>query len=327
MIPRWKLVFVSSPKAACTATKWLLADALGIDPKLFYSSNSGETTRATTIHQERSKWPAEVPRLRDLSDEQLAEVTPENGWFVFTTTRHPSLRLWSAWQSKLLLREPRFMSQFADEAWMPGWPATTEQIVTDWIAFVTAVAADPEQPIMRDIHFRPQTQLLGIGTTPYDRVYDTSEFAAMVKDLQVHLQRNGYEGELQPRRSNETPLPALEAAFPAKVVDAMRELFSADFAQLSYDDPRPGKLRTGEYSDDLIAAAGIIVERNERIGDLGRRARRLERRLARAEELAARTTWDRVRDRLENLRRKAPGDLDDGDQEELALDAGDDSGN
>jgi hypothetical protein len=149
----------------------------------------------------------------------------------------------------------------------------------------------------------------------------------MVKDLQVHLQRNGYEGELQPRRSNETPLPALEAAFPAKVVDAMRELFSADFAQLSYDDPRPGKLRTGEYSDDLIAAAGIIVERNERIGDLGRRARRLERRLARAEELAARTTWDRVRDRLENLRRKAPGDLDDGDQEELALDAGDDSGN
>ena len=35
-----------------------------------------------------------------------AAISPENGWFVFTVVRHPAARLFSAWQSKLLLREP-----------------------------------------------------------------------------------------------------------------------------------------------------------------------------------------------------------------------------
>jgi hypothetical protein len=327
VIPQWKLVYVSNPKAACTATKWLLADALGLNPKLFYDSLSGETTRSTTIHQNRVKWLAEVPRLRDLSDSELAAISPEEGWFVFTMTRHPSLRLWSAWQSKLLLREPRFMAQFKGEPWLPRWPESSEQIIEDWVRFVQAVAAAPTQEIMRDIHFRPQAPMLAIGQTPYDRVYDTGEFATMVKDLQAHLEDNGFTGELTPRRSNETPLPALEAAFPPDVVELLGELFAADFAALSYDSPLPRKLRPGEYSDDLVAAAAIVAERDDRIGDLGRQARRLERRLLRAEELAARTTWDKVRDRLPTLRRRGEPDADDVDPDDVIAVDEDDSGN
>jgi hypothetical protein len=266
-----------------------------------------------------------VPRFRDLSDEELAAIAPESGWFMFTMTRHPSLRLWSAWQSKLLLREPRFMVQFKGEPWLPRWPESTEQIVADWIRFVRAVAADPNQPIMKDIHFRAQSPMLGIGETPYDRVYDTSEFATMLKDLQAHLEQNGFSGELTPRRSNETPLPPLEAAFPSEVVAALGGLFDVDFASLNYDDPRPTKLRTGEYSNDLVAAAGIVAERNERIGDLSRQARRLERRLTRAEELLARTIWERWRGRLQRRWATQPDDVDDLD--DLAADEGDESGN
>lgn len=284
VIPQWKLVYVSGPKAACTTIKWMLADALGLPPRLFYKSLSGETSRATTIHQERVKWPPEVPRLRDLDDDQLAEITPEAGWFVFTMTRHPSMRLWSGWQSKLLLREPRFIRQFAGTDWLPREITSTEQILEDWTRFVAAISADPNLPIMRDIHFMPQARLLGIGRTPYDRVYDTSEFSLMVKDVQAHLERNGFDGTLTTRRSNETPLPALDAAFTPEIVNQLAKIFAQDFEKLPYDDPRPAKLRSGGYDDDLLAAAAIIAERADRIGDLGRRARKLDRQLARVRE-------------------------------------------
>src|SRR4051812_27284894 len=102
VLPQWKLVYVSNPKAACTSIKWILADLQGVEAERFYRTIRYETTRATTIHRERQVW-GETPRLRNLSDEQLAEITPENGWFVFTASRHPATRLWSGWQSKLLL--------------------------------------------------------------------------------------------------------------------------------------------------------------------------------------------------------------------------------
>ncbi len=303
VIPKWKLVYVSGPKAACTTIKWMLADALEIDPRLFYQSLSGETSRATTIHQERKKWLDVAPRLRDLTDEELEEITPESGWFVFTMTRHPSTRLWSGWQSKLLLREPRFMRQFAAAQWLPREPESTEQVLEDWTRFVAAVAAQPQLPIMQDIHFAPQTPLLGIGRTPYDRIYDTSEFATMVDDVQAHLERHGFEGRLTPRRSNETPLPALEAAFPPPIVAALAQTFAEDFATLDYDDPRPSDLRAGGYDADLLAAAAIIAERADRLGYLARRARTLDRKLTELSQGLAAGGGDRL-DRIRGGHRK-----------------------
>jgi hypothetical protein len=273
VLPRWKLVFVSTPKAGCTAIKWMLADLQHLRYRQFYSSPSSETSRGTTIHQGRKLWGAATPLLRDLSDEQLAEITPDNGWYVFSMTRHPGARLWSAWQSKLLLHEPRFARTFGQEPWFPTFPRDTDDVVRDWDRFVRAIAADPKPPIMRDIHFRPQSALLGIGRAYYDRLYDTSEFATMVDDVSEHLRRQGWDGELTLRRSNETPLPPLERAFPQHVLDTIAKLYAADFRKLDYDGPQPPRLRTGDYSSDLMAATGIIIERGERIGDLSRLAR------------------------------------------------------
>jgi Sulfotransferase family len=278
VLPDWKLVYISTPKAACTSIKWMLADLQGVDERRFYASLSSETTRATTIHQRRGVWGPDTPRLRDLTSEQLADITPENGWFVFTMTRHPGARLWSAWQSKFLLREPRFRAQFRTEPWLPSIPATTNEVIEDWEKFVAAIAATPKMPIMRDIHFRPQAALLNVGTAWYDRIYDTSEFSEMVRNVRAHLERIGWTGELSLRRSNETPLPPLQRAFPGHVRDTIARLYRADLAKLGYDDAAPPHLRTADYSPDLLAAAGIIAERGERIGDLSRRARRAAKR-------------------------------------------------
>jgi hypothetical protein len=294
VLPRWKLVYVSNPKAACTTIKWMLADLQGIDEQTFHSSLREETTRATTIHQHRQCWGPDTPRLQAVSAQELEGITPENGWFVFSMVRHPGNRLWSAWQSKLLLREPRFHATFAGAPWLPRIPESTDDVVEDWERFIRAVAADPSMPIMRDQHFRSQSTLLGVNTMSYDRLYDTSEFELMAKDIRAHLEAQGWRGELSNRRSNETPLPPVEAAFPPHVVATLATVFGADFRALDYDDPTPPRLRSGDYSADLLAAVAVIAERGERIGDLSRRALALEQRVRDAER-RPKTLLDRVR--------------------------------
>src|SRR3954453_8385945 len=155
VLPRWKLVYVSNPKAACTSIKWLLADLQEVDPNPFFTTLSMETSRATTIHRERSSWP-NTPRLRRMSDDELAEITPDNGWLVFTATRHPASRLWSGWQSKLLLREPAYYARFGEQPWFPRIARTSEEVLEDWFRFIEHVGAGKAAEIMNDVHCRPQ---------------------------------------------------------------------------------------------------------------------------------------------------------------------------
>jgi Sulfotransferase family len=284
VLPQWKLIYVSNPKAGCTTIKWMLAALQGIDEEVFLSSVMPETTRATTIHRRIRAWRPTTRRLGDLSTAELAKVTPANGWFVFSMTRHPAERLWSAWQSKLLLREPVFAARFAGEPWLPRIPATTDQIVEDWEVFIRTVVANPDLTIMADQHFRSQSILLNIAEEPadrfYDRLYDTSEFKVMLDDLRAHLEAQGWRGELTARRSNETPLPTIERAFPPHVLDAIATVYAPDFRRLGYDSVAPARMQAGDYSASLVAAAASLAERNDRIGDLSDEARKLRQQLA-----------------------------------------------
>lgn len=278
VLPQWKLVYVATPKAACTSVKWLLADLQSVEPETFFASLSAETSRAATIHAKRLAW-IDTPCLHDLDDGRLAEITHENGWFLFTVTRHPAPRLWSAWQSKFLLREPDYCTRFSDAAWLPRLPGSTDDVVEDWEHFVREIDVDPQLAVMTDPHFAPQTQLLNVGTTAYDGVYDTSEFPTMLEDLRRHLAAQGWVGELANTRSNETPLPPIGRAFPDHVLNTIGKVYASDFDLLGYDDLRPPGLRGDDYAADLLKAAAIIAERGERIGDLSRAARELNQSL------------------------------------------------
>lgn len=287
VLPNWKLVYVSNPKAACTTIKWLLADLQGADHQPFYDVLKWETSRDGMIHHGgRSMWPG-TPQLQALTDEQLAEITPENGWFVFSASRHPASRLWSAWQSKLLLRQPRYAANYVDEPWFPRVPRTSDDVVEDWFTFVEHMRAGPEHPLWKDVHFHPQARQLAVGRTPYDRIYDTGEFRVLLDDLATHLRRFGWEGELHVRRSNETPLPALSVVFPKGILAAIHEIYADDYKAFGYKiKPQRRLRRERSYPADLVAAVGILVERHERISDLAANAQNLQKRLRRLSERA-----------------------------------------
>jgi hypothetical protein len=274
---RWKTVYVSVPKAACTSLKWLVADLQGEDPEHFYSAMSRETGRSMTIHH-RARW-QRTPMLNELSDEELAEIHPDNGWFVFGVVRHPSARLWSGWQSKFLLREPHFRAHYPEAPW-PRLPESTSDVVEDFQSFVDTLGREPEQPIFHDRHFRSQTRLLRDDRVPYSRIYKTAEFGDLMRDLEAHLKPFGLDEMPRLRRSNETPLLPVAALFTPEVNAVVEQHYASDFERFGYPDVVPETLlRTPDYSTELLAEVGRLVERGERIGDLYLLAQKQRRRL------------------------------------------------
>lgn len=288
VLPRWKVVYISVPKAACTSLKWMMADLQGESREHFYSTVSPETGRSMTLHR-RSRW-QQTPMLHQLSDNELEEISPENGWFVFAVVRHPATRLWSGWQSKFLLRDPRFVKLFPDSPW-PRIPSATADVVEDFQEFVHALEAEPPHDIFKDRHFLPQVRLLSVDRTSYSRIYQTSQIPQLLDDLEKHLRPQGLEALPKLLKSNETPLRPLRSLFTQDVRDIIGRYYAADFERFEYVDSLPEHLDTdNEYAASELGEIGRLVERSERIGDLHDIAielRNEQRRTAR--ELAATT--------------------------------------
>lgn len=278
VMPGHKSVYVSVNKAACTSCKWLVADLQGEDAESFYSSISREVSREMCIHR-RSIF-RHTPMLHLLPDEELAEIGPERGWFIFAIVRHPAARLFSGWQSKFLLGEPRWVEMYADASWFPRPATTTTGVIEDFHRFVHAMADDPPNPLMRDRHFMSQTRMLRPDHMPYSRIYDTTEIPRMLEDLDAHLRRQGWSGDLRMRQTNETPLRPLAAMFPDDVQAAIGTLLGADLERFGYGEIVPPKLHgADEYPASAFDEIARLVERNERIGDLASRAQQMRREL------------------------------------------------
>jgi hypothetical protein len=266
VLPRWKTVYVSVPKAACTSLKWLVADLQGESPERFYNTMSRETGRSMTVHH-RYRW-KRTPMLNDLSEAELDEIRPDNGWFVFAVVRHPSARLWSGWQSKFLLGEPRFKTMFPEAPW-PRVPQSTREVVEEFRSFVRAMDQERHRSLFQDRHFRSQSELLHVNETPYSRIYRTAEMGQLLQDLADHVRPLGLEAVPPLHRSNETPLPPIRALFDDPTLEVIGRHYAADFANFGFEDVLPGGLaEQDEYSQEAFAEIGRLVERAERINDL-----------------------------------------------------------
>ena len=131
------MLFLPVPKAGCTSVLWLLAEMAGLDAEQFARSPLPEVSPALTVH-DMNVWGA-GRRLGDFEGAERDRVLTEDGWLRFSLVRHPGTRLWSAWQSKLLLREPRFVEELGDAPWFPRVPDDPAHVVEDFRRFVAAL--------------------------------------------------------------------------------------------------------------------------------------------------------------------------------------------
>ncbi|WP_277209745.1 sulfotransferase family 2 domain-containing protein [Isoptericola croceus] len=295
VVPECRVVFVNVSKNASTSLKWLTAEISGQDPATFHSVMGLAPTRQQTIHR-RASWVG-VPKLSDLDEDTLGEISPENGWFVFGVVRDPRLRLWSAWQSKFLIGNPRHAwHKFRDAPWMPRVPENDGDVVDDFTRFVQALSTPAGEDLLSDSHFKPQTELLNEDVVPYSHLYEVAELPLMLEDLRTHLEGQGLPGTYGLTRENETPLSVSGRVFGSDVLEVLDSVYAADIERFGHlwdfdtvlaKDPTwskeafrdiAGRVATGQRIADL--ALGAEQLRNS-VRDLERAQRADQREIGR----------------------------------------------
>jgi hypothetical protein len=250
------------------------------------------------IH-DTSRWD---PRHLWSTHSQLEQnrIQSDPSWLRFSTVRNPATRLWSAWQSKLLLQEPRFVQRFGDLPWFPHRVGTVDEIVEAFREFVHALDVAPHEA-PHDAHWGPQALLI----EPFDLnfVGRSEQMDETMRRLVAHVgERAGVATDVP--RENATPIPYHRSVYDAATAGIVNRLFEADFLAFGYpmlDDnqaPRVNEWRAAATVQ--VPVARQLVDRHLRIGELlaalaeSERTRR--RRMARLEE--------RIRD-LEEAKRQA----------------------
>lgn len=279
VLPEHKIVYVSIAKNACTSIKWLLAEISGQDIQRFFDHPSAEASRRMLVHNRR-RW-QRTPPLRRLSVDARRDISPSNGWFVFSVVRDPRLRLFSAWQSKFLVGDPIYSHRkYARQPWLPRIPENAEQVLQDWERFLTVLEAG-DGPA-EDWHFEAQTRQLSEDVVPYSRVYEITELSQLSGDLSEHLGTvTGSAPELSLSRENDTPLRAGREVFDHGIAERIENLYEADFARFgslwSLDAVRS---RPIDWGPDAYTNIAVRRAANERIADLHRMVRRSNREAA-----------------------------------------------
>jgi hypothetical protein len=282
VLPQHKMVYVPVTKVACSSLRWMVADLAGEDFNRYYRASGAHQSRLMTIHSSRVEFQF-APRLSDVPAELLAEISRDNGWFIFAAIRDPWTRLWSAWQSKMLVQHTPYVRDYGNEPWFPRIPKKPSDILDDWFAFVEAAPWRKNRLLMEDPHFRYQAGTVHPRTINYTKIYDLHDMSNLLADIHTHLRALGLDRDLYMPRANENPVPMTAEALEHGVADRIRVLYKRDFNRFPDRwDLDKIKVAPGPLTMDAVNAVAYHASANERIGDL---ARELQIARARVREL------------------------------------------
>jgi hypothetical protein len=295
-----RILFLPMPKAGCTSLLWLLADLAGIPAETFAQSALPEVSPALTVH-DMSLW-GEGFRLSDYANAERERILTDDGWFRFTLVRHPAPRLWSAWQSKLLLREPRFVVAFGEEPWFPRLPEQPDDIVEDFRRFVGAL---PDGTV-EDVHWAIQHDLA--AQLPLGHVGRLERLDETLAALREHLSE---DVELPTAsEENRMALPLPPGAYDAGAAEILQDRYRDDFDTYGYEPVQAtvDGSAAAEWDESVARLLPVLrdtIDRNTRIGQLHRIARHAQAAERQLETATAKRTGRSRSPVLSNLEKQA----------------------
>lgn len=298
-------MFLPIPKSGCTSVLWQLADLAGFPREHFRGTRTHEISRAMAIHdmelwEPRHQW-------RHHSPDEQAAILASPDWLRLSVARDPAPRLWSAWQSKVLLAEPRFVARFGAEPWWPSDLGSVEAVVEAFRAFVAALDVHPDVA-PHDAHWGPQADLMaGFELNHVGRAEDP---AATVARLAAHVGDRGTVRRDVPRE-NANPIPYSPGVYDEASADVLNRVYAADLTEFGYapldvsavaEDPA-----WQATAESRLLLVSELVERHLRIGELLAELESSDHErhglARRVEELLNSTSW-RVTRPLRALRRR-----------------------
>ncbi|MGH3358229.1 MAG: sulfotransferase family 2 domain-containing protein [Nocardioidaceae bacterium] len=276
LLPRRRILYVPMPKSGCTSMLWTLSQVAGCAPEQFHRSVSGQVTPSMTIH-DLDRW-RDKYKWAELTGSEQADIAADPEWLRFTTVRNPATRLWSAWQSKLLLREPDYAAAYGTERWFPRRPDDALELVDAFRTFVHALNVEPDvRP--SDAHWAPQTRVLDTAP-PLTHIGRIENIDETVDLLRLHIGGRA-ASRVRVARENGGLLPYSPALYDAETAQIVNDVFAEDLDRFGYPPLEPDP----EASlDDWTAAVEPMlpllrghIDRHERLAVLLRVARRRTR--------------------------------------------------
>lgn len=260
---RHNLLYVSTPKAACTTLKWWFADLVGLRQRTQDAKGSCESTPDGVIHDLFARVSAEHTGL---AVARLEQIVADPGVFRFCVVRNPFTRTFSAWQSKWLLRETPQAKAHGHAAFMKRSPMDSEGVARALEDFLEGIVAT-EHPVIKDVHLKPQRDLLHPEAMDYSVVGRLESPDAFLSRLERHL-GSEFNDPFRGERRNEGLIPYHPRFVSPRAADLIRQMYHADFDHFGYPANAPAGSR--DVDDGSIAAilqaVPAIQARNERIG-------------------------------------------------------------
>lgn len=259
-----RLLYVATPKVACTTFKWWFAEILGLREAIEQASVSLESDQELVIHDTFARVAPEYTGANEIG---LVEALASPDYFRFCVVRNPYTRVFSAWQSKWLLREPLQSNAYPDAVDERAIDSAAD-IRAAFEAFLRAVAA-VDYPERHDVHVAPQWALLEPQRVSYRMVGQIEDLSALVQALAAHLEpdlRNSLSGG----RANVSLLPYSAEWISDEAARLIRTIYARDFELFGYDMtvPAGAKPLSGSSLTVALRSIKLLRGRNTRIGEL-----------------------------------------------------------
>lgn len=266
VLPEHRVMFLPVPKSGCTSVLWQLAGLAGLSRQDFSHSRIHEVTRSMAIHDMDLWHPENQWRNHSLPDRRRIRQAPD--WLRFSVARDPAPRLWSAWQSKLLLQEPRFVTRFGDASWFPRDRTSLDAVIEAFRDFVRALDVPPDEA-PHDAHWGAQTELMADFDLNFVGRAEAS--SATLERLAAHL-GPGTPLLVAPPRENANPIPYSPAVYDASTAEVLNRVYAADFTTFDYPPLDPTRIEEAsawrERAEAKLDLVDELVERHLRVGEL-----------------------------------------------------------
>jgi hypothetical protein len=261
-----RLLYVPVPKAGSTAVMWALAEIVGLESDDFARSRKLEMTRALAVH-DMSVW-GTAYHLGARSMKEIEWILGSDEWFRVTVVREPMRRLWSAWVSKILVRDPRFSGIVGELG--PTAVSSATDVVDSFRRFALVL---PRRQAWHDPHWSSQADLIGLGDVDYGHLGRVEHLDRTMAVLAEYVASKG--GRLPAwARENRSFVPFTPGVFDREALAACtswtaRDREAFEYEPLAAPEEEPNDDWLGVV-DETIPAIQTVIERNERIADMWR---------------------------------------------------------
>jgi glycosyltransferase involved in cell wall biosynthesis len=258
-----RLFYVSTPKVACTSLKWWFASLEGYAEALEISTDSSESDPDLFVHDIFQKL---APDVVGLTLEELSEALTSPNYLRFAVVRNPYKRVFSAWQSKLLLREPLQIGPYRDSDFFNDPIETAPDIAAAFERFMEYLAKR-EAPNFKDHHWTPQANILRPDLIDYSRIVKIEEPQELINELNRWLGGSAVD-PFSIRRANESIIPFLPELLTPRSIELIREVYARDFELFRYESKVPSVRKTfsAEQWDVALKAVKFVRARHKALG-------------------------------------------------------------